>query len=111
MRIRRFLTTAVATAVVLAGTAGPAAALTTYHAGPVGYRCTFPGVAQQTLSLAEAFSGPDSVSPGATFAITGVSGTLTLPNPVHALTWVAWSMSCTLGAGQNGAFSPALPIR
>jgi len=79
MTIRRFLTTAAATVLVLAGTAGPARADTTFSSpSGVAYMCTFPGVPPQQVTAVEGFTGPDSVVAGSTFSITGISGTIYL---------------------------------
>lgn len=74
MTIRRILATAAATVLVLAGTAGPARADTTFTSPPgVLYNCAFPGFTQQ-VSATEEFTGPDTVPAGSTFSITGISG-------------------------------------
>jgi hypothetical protein len=87
MKVRRTLILAAVTAAALAGAAVPAGAITVYSSPPAGvtYNCTFPGVPQQPLLATETFSGPDTVGQGTVFAITGISGTLTLSAAVHAL--------------------------
>ncbi|EOD66512.1 DUF6801 domain-containing protein [Amycolatopsis vancoresmycina] len=80
MGFRRFLTASTATVLVLAGTAGPARAATTYDTPPGGvlYNCTFPGVGPQPVTAVAEFTGPDGVAAGSTFPITGISGTIYL---------------------------------
>ena len=86
MNIRRFLTTAAVTILVLAGTAGPARAATTFSSPPgVLYLCSFPGVAPQQVTAVEEFTGPDSVPAGGTFSITDISGTIFLGNGTRSL--------------------------
>ena len=86
MNIRRFLTTAAVTILVLAGTAGPAQAATTFTSPPgVLYLCSFPGVAPQQVTAVEEFTGPDSVPAGGTFSITDISGTIFLGNGTRSL--------------------------
>ncbi|HET6708386.1 DUF6801 domain-containing protein [Amycolatopsis sp.] len=86
MNIRRFLTTAAATLLVLAGTAGPAWADTTFSSPPgVLYMCTFPGVPPQQVTAVAEFTGPDAVASGGTFSIAGISGTIYLGSATRSL--------------------------
>ncbi|GLY43742.1 hypothetical protein Amsp01_097650 [Amycolatopsis sp. NBRC 101858] len=82
---RRLLILVPAAVAALVAVAGPAAALTTYNAGPVGYRCTFPGISAQATPVTETFDGPSTVAPGATFTITGISGSLALSTATRSL--------------------------
>ncbi|MEC3973732.1 DUF6801 domain-containing protein [Amycolatopsis sp. H20-H5] len=66
--------------------AGLAQAVTTFHPGPaVGYSCAFPAVGTRPVTMSEGAAGPDSVSTGATFSLTGISGTVTFSAAVHSL--------------------------
>ncbi|WP_410606193.1 DUF6801 domain-containing protein [Amycolatopsis sp. lyj-109] len=86
MNIRRFLTTAAATVLVLAGTAGLARAATTFNSPPgVAYLCSFPGVAPQQVTAVEQFTGPAAVPTGSTFSITDISGTIYLGSATRSL--------------------------
>ncbi|MGW3996734.1 DUF6801 domain-containing protein [Amycolatopsis sp. NPDC004772] len=86
MNIRRFLTTAAATVLVLTGTAAPAWADTTFSSPPgVLYNCTLPGVSPQQMTAVEEFTGPDAVAAGSTFSITGISGTIYLGSTARSL--------------------------
>jgi hypothetical protein len=99
MRFRASLVLAATTAALAAGTAAPAAAATTtYSAGPVGYRCTLPGIPAQPMPLTATFTGPDTVAPGATFTIEDISGTLTLSPAVHSI-FTAWGYDGVRGGG------------
>jgi uncharacterized protein DUF6801 len=98
MKIRAFLVLAAAATAVLTGAAAPAAAATTYTAGPVGYRCTLPGIPAQTFPLAATFTGPDTVAAGATFTITDISGSLTLSPSLHSI-FTAWGYDGVRGSG------------
>jgi hypothetical protein len=64
--------------------AAPAHATTTYHSGPIGYTCTFPGSPVLPVTLVQQFTGPDTVAPGATFALSGLSGSVTLSPAARA---------------------------
>ena len=86
MTIRRFLTTAAVTVLVLAGTAGPARADETFGSPPgVLYSCSFPGVLPQQVTVVEGFTGPGSVPAGENFSITGISGTIFLSAGTRSL--------------------------
>ncbi|MEU5257921.1 DUF6801 domain-containing protein [Amycolatopsis sp. NPDC021455] len=86
MNIRRFLTTAAATVLVLAGTAGTARADTTFSAPPgVLYLCSFPGVPSQQVTVVEGFTGPGAVLHGENFSITDISGTIFLSAATRSL--------------------------
>ncbi|MGW3966200.1 DUF6801 domain-containing protein [Amycolatopsis sp. NPDC005003] len=86
MNIRRLLTTAAATVLVLAATAGPAWADTAYTS-PSGvlYNCTFPGVPPQQVTAVETFTGPDAVPAGYDFSISDISGTISLGSATRSL--------------------------
>jgi hypothetical protein len=98
MRFRAVLVLAATTTAVLTGTAAPAAAATTYSVGPVGYRCTLPGIPAQQMPLTATFTGPDVVAAGSSFAITDISGSLTLSPAVHSI-FTAWGYDGVRGSG------------
>jgi hypothetical protein len=86
VNIRRYLTTAAATVLVLAGTAAPAWADTTFSSPPgVLYNCTFPGTSPQQVTAVEQFTGPGAVAAGTTFPISGISGTIYFGSATRSL--------------------------
>ncbi|WP_410574854.1 DUF6801 domain-containing protein [Amycolatopsis sp. cmx-4-61] len=105
MRTARGFTLALVTTAALAGAAAPAGASTTFHAGPIAYACQFPDGSPQTVTLTDAFTGPDTVAPDVNFRTTNVSGSVTL-SPA-ALTWFTSRGSDGLLGGRVAAFAEA----
>ncbi|WP_290062288.1 DUF6801 domain-containing protein [Amycolatopsis solani] len=82
--VTRFAPAAVLALTATALLAGPAHASTAYHSGPIGYTCTTPGSPALAVTLLAGFTGPDTVAPGAAFAISEVSGSVTLSPAARA---------------------------
>ncbi|WP_103350271.1 DUF6801 domain-containing protein [Amycolatopsis sp. CA-128772] len=105
MRLFRSLVLTLITTAALAGAAAPAHASTAFHSGAVGYTCQFPDGSPQTVTLVAGFTGPDTVAPGVGFALSGVSGTVTL-TPA-AQTWFTSRGSDGFAGGRVAVFTEA----